>query len=178
MEGDGTARLFFGLPLPADAAETLARWASEIYAGAGARAVAPEDLHVTLAFLGRWPQAEVPQLADALRAAADGAERPLLGVSRYRETDRVGMLVLDDAEGRATGLQRRLSERLERFGYRPERRPWLPHVTVARFRARPRLRPALPTLAPFSPSDAALYHSVLRPAGAQYVVLEAVTLGE
>jgi hypothetical protein len=29
----------------------------------------------------------------------------------------------------------------------------------------------------FSPSEAALYHSVLRPDGAQYEVLEAVALG-
>ena len=38
-----------------------------------------------------------------------------------------------------------LSERLERLGvYRPEQRPWLPHVTVARFRRPPRLRPDRP----------------------------------
>jgi 2'-5' RNA ligase len=88
------------------------------------------------------------------------------------------MIVFDDEGGRAALLQERLSTRLERLGaYRPERRPWLPHVTVARFAERPRLRAPLPALGELSPSDAALYHSVLRPDGAQYTVLEAVSLG-
>jgi 2'-5' RNA ligase len=68
--------------------------------------------------------------------------------------------------------------RLEALGvYEPERREWLPHVTVLRFRERPRLRPRLPDLEPFMPSDAAVYLSRLRPGGAQYEVLESVLLG-
>jgi 2'-5' RNA ligase len=88
------------------------------------------------------------------------------------------MLVLDDAEGCAAALATDLFERLERLGvYERERRPWLPHVTVLRFRRPPRLRPPLPDLGEFSPSGAAVYHSVLRPGGAQYEVLEFVDLG-
>jgi hypothetical protein len=48
---------------------------------------------------------------------------------------------------------------------------------VARFRERPRLTPAVPDLGSFSPSEVALYHSVLRPAGAQYEILVSVALG-
>jgi len=70
------------------------------------------------------------------------------------------------------------AERLERLGvYRREQRPWLPHVTVLRFRERPRLQPPLPDLGEFVPSDAAAYHSVLRSSGAQYVVVESFALG-
>src|SRR5215211_4532760 len=57
------------------------------------------------------------------------------------------------------------------------RRAWLPHVTVLRFRERPRLRPELPDLGEVSPSEAAVYSSVLRPTGAQYEILESVPLG-
>src|SRR5207237_562441 len=71
-----------------------------------------------------------------------------------------------------------LRERREQLGvYEGERRVWLAHVTVLRFRQRPRLDPSLPDLSAFSPSDAALYHSVLRSTGAQYEVLEAFALG-
>jgi len=88
------------------------------------------------------------------------------------------MLVLDDDGERATRLAGDLHERLERLGvYERERRPWLPHLTVVRFRARPRLAPPLPELGAFGPSDAALYHSVLRSTGAQYEVLETFALG-
>ena len=44
---------------------------------------------------------------------------------------------------------------------------WHPHITVIRFRQAPRLRPAVPDLGTFSPSEAAVYHSVLRGSGAQ-----------
>ncbi len=88
------------------------------------------------------------------------------------------MLVLDDEDARATQLAHDLHERLEALGvYRREARPWLPHLTVLRFRERPRLRPPVPELGAFSPSGAAVYHSVLRPDGAQYTVLESAAVG-
>ena len=88
------------------------------------------------------------------------------------------MIVLEDVEGAATDLAGDLHGRLERLGvYRREGRPWLPHVTVLRFRRPPRLAPPLPDLGRFGPSDAALYHSVLRSTGAQYEVLETFALG-
>jgi 2'-5' RNA ligase len=61
--------------------------------------------------------------------------------------------------------------------YEREQRSWLPHVTVVRYRERPRLRPPAPELGSFTPSDAAVYMSSLRPTGAEYAVLEAVPLG-
>ena len=61
--------------------------------------------------------------------------------------------------------------------YERERRPWLPHVTVTRFRKPLGLDPALPEVEPFSPSDAAVYLSRLHPSGAQYEVLESFGLG-
>ena len=88
------------------------------------------------------------------------------------------MLVLEDEAGAAKTLAERLFERLEEIGvYRREQRPWLPHVTVLRFRSPPRFDPPVPALGTFSPSDAAVYHSLLRPSGAQYDVLETVALG-
>ena len=84
----------------------------------------------------------------------------------------------DDDDGRGAALADDLFGRLEALGvFRREARPWLPHVTVLRFRERPRLRPELPPLAPFSPSDAAVYLSRLRPSGAEYEVVESFALG-
>ena len=88
------------------------------------------------------------------------------------------MLVLEEPAGEAGRLAEGLFDGLERLGvYERERRPWLPHVTVLRFRTRPKLEPPMPDLKPFSPSDAAVYISRLRPSGAQYDVLESVPLG-
>jgi 2'-5' RNA ligase len=96
---------------------------------------------------------------------------------RYRETRSVGMLVLDDPTGEAARMARALHTLLEELGcYRREARPWLPHVTVLRFRERPRLAPPLPEIGPFAPSEAAAFLSRLHPSGARYEVLERCSL--
>jgi 2'-5' RNA ligase len=176
VAGDGRLRLFCALRLPDAAVDGIVDWqAREL---SEARIVPRENLHVTLAFLGPRPESAFAVVAGALCEAAAAAARPVLGVVRYRETRSVGMLVLDDEDGRATALAEDLHRRLGAAGvYEPEARRWLPHVTVVRFRSPPRLRPELPALGPVSPSEAAVYHSVLRPGGAQYEVLESVALG-
>jgi 2'-5' RNA ligase len=144
----------------------------------GVRLVPRDNLHLTLAFLGSRPAGEAAVIGAELRAAASAAERPVFEVADYRETRSVGMLTLADEGGRAAALADDLFGRLEQLGvYRREQRRWLAHLTVVRFRERPELRPALPELPPFSPSDAAVYLSRLRPSGAQYVVLESFGLG-
>jgi 2'-5' RNA ligase len=88
------------------------------------------------------------------------------------------MLVLDDPSGGATALAERVQLGLERLGvYERERRAWLPHVTVLRFRERPRLGPPVPEIGPFAPSGAAAFLSRLHPSGARYEVLESCLLG-
>jgi 2'-5' RNA ligase len=171
-------RLFCALRLPEAATAALVEWQRAAFAGADVRVLPRDHLHVTLAFLGHRPVEDVDAIVGTLRAAAERGERPRLSVRRYRETRSVGMLALDDEDGRAQALAHDLQERLEALGvYEPERREWLPHVTVIRFRRRPRLQPALPDLEPFVSSDAAVYLSRLRPGGAQYEVFESVALG-
>lgn len=175
---DERLRLFLGFRLPDTAARAVVAWEHEQLARERVRLVPLENLHVTIAFLGTQPAEEVGPIAGALRDAVGGVARPVLTPVRYRETRSVGMLVLDDDEGRATRIAEDAHGRLERLGvYEPERRKWLPHVTVARFRERPRLEPAIPDLGAVTLSDAAVYMSRLRPDGAQYEVLESVPLG-
>ena len=94
------------------------------------------------------------------------------------------MLVLEDDAGQAALLAGDVQERLEDLGiYRREGRPWLPHLTVARWNVRRldgarqerkracrwssrRLRlGSTPPVRTFVPSDAAAYLSGLHPAG-------------
>jgi 2'-5' RNA ligase len=166
------------LRFPDDALDRLVSWQRAELAGSDVRVVPREHLHVTLAFLGSRPADDVPTVVEALRAAAAVAEPPLLQALRYHETRSVGMVVLAETDDRAVRFADDLQRRLAELGvYRREARPWLPHVTVARFRARPRLDLAPPDLGVISPSDASLYNSVLRSTGAQYVILESVALG-
>lgn len=176
VTGDERLRLFCALRLPNDILDRIVEWQSEHLRDG--RIVPREHLHVTLAFLGGRPAAELPAITAALQAAAREAGKMVFSPRRYRETRSVGMLVLDDETKEGSHLAGRLFDGLEELGvYERERRPWLPHVTVLRFRAAPKLEAPVPELGTFSPSDAAVYISRLRPSGAQYDVLESVALG-
>lgn len=169
-------RLFCALQLPDDAAAELVAW-QERHLSRG-RIVPPGNLHLTLAFLGHRPADELPAIAGALRAAAREATAVELRPDGYRETRSVGMVVFEDVGGAGAALAADLESRLERLGvYRPEGRPWLAHVTVLRFRERPRLHPPPPSLPRVCAVRAAVYASALGPAGARYEVLETVDLG-
>jgi 2'-5' RNA ligase len=179
--GDERLRLFLALRLPEPDLDVLEAWQRQHVPAEGIRVVPREQLHVTLAFLGHRPAGELPVILAALHEAAAGVEAlPRLAPVRYRETRSVGMLVLDDEGGRAAALAADLQERLETLGvYRRERRRWLPHLTVARFREPRGLRPEVPNRGTYVliPSDASAYLSRLRPSGAQYDVLDSVALG-
>jgi 2'-5' RNA ligase len=173
VEVDDRIRLFLALELPQDVVVDLVAWGKE-HLTCG-RPV--ESLHVTLAFLGARPRGELERIVAVLRREAAATEPFLLAPVRYRETRSVGMLVLDDPSGRATSLAERVQLGLERLGvYERERRGWLPHVTVLRFRERPRLDPPVPDIPPFAPSGAAAFLSRLHPSGARYEVLDSCSL--
>lgn len=192
---DERLRLFLALQLPDPVVEALADWQSRHLRG---RIVPAANLHVTLAFLGSRPAHELESICAVLGEAAAEVAPPQLDVGRYRETRSVGMLVLSDRTRNAALLAARLHEELAALGlykqgvYKRERRLWLPHVTVVRYRERPRLSPPLPELPAFPPSGAAAFLSCLHPSGSrtqrhedlgpeyvgpEYVVLKSFPLG-
>jgi RNA 2',3'-cyclic 3'-phosphodiesterase len=183
--GDERIRLFCALQLPGGTIDELTAWQREHLQGGNVRdgrVVPPENLHVTLAFLGHRPAGEVPAVVDALRAASSAAGPVELRPVRYRETRSVGMIILDDVHGTATTLADDLGERLERLGaYRRGPRPWLPHVTVWRFKQRAGLAPEVTNIRSVHVVRSALYRSSLATGsgerGARYDALETAALG-
>ena len=170
--GDARLRLFLALRLPDDWLDALVAWQSRVFAARRVRIVPREHLHMTLVFLGSTPEGEVPAVIERLRAAAGAAGDVRLEPRGYRETRGAAMLTFEDIGGHGGALA-------DAAG-RHEDRPWLPHVTVARYRERPRLREEFPdTLRThvLVPSDAAAFLSKLRPSGAEYEVLASIRLG-
>ena len=175
VTGDERLRLFLALQLPDDVVAAIADWQARELRD---RVVPAGNLHVTLAFLGSRPAVELPSILAILGRAAGTAEPPVFELIRWRETRAAGMLELRDRTRNGAELAGRLHDELEALGvYRPEARPWWPHVTVLRYRERPRLSPPLPELGPFAPSGAAAFLSRLHPTGARYEVLESFRLG-
>jgi 2'-5' RNA ligase len=169
--GDDRLRLFLALRLPDDWLDWVAEWQQVAFAGTRARVVPREHLHVTLVFFGSRPAAELPAIVERLERAAVAAAPVELRGARYRETRAVAMLAFEDVGGHGAALAAAAG--------RTEERPWLPHVTLARFRERPRVKEELPDrirTGVLVPSDAAAYLSKLRPSGAEYEILASAPL--
>jgi 2'-5' RNA ligase len=133
-------RLFFGLPLPADLREGLARWRKH-YPGIEGWC-GTEGLHLTLAFLGQRPPGALPVLEGIATTVAGrhGAialtTRALGSFSRSGATRLLwlGLAPSPALAALAEDLRRNLLGAGEAF----DTKPFHPHVTLARFRqARP-----------------------------------------
>lgn len=184
------ARLFVALDLPDEVRDGLAAWGREALGDAALRPVAPESLHITLAFLGYLGEKEIPRLAEIV--AASGGPAPAIQLAhpvQRPERGRARLFALPAESPGAVELQASLQEKLvEARLYKPEKRPFWPHVTVARVRREERgsKRPApvsrppktLPKalLQAFVGVRLTLYRSELQPRGAQYIPLAQVEL--
>jgi RNA 2',3'-cyclic 3'-phosphodiesterase len=172
------------LDLPEDVRTRLAAWRDELVAERDdLRPVAEEALHVTLAFLGYRAEHEAAAIAEAIKSPAGDAPNLVPGevVPIPPRRPRLFALDLDDPDGTCVRLQQDVSDALEagRF-YKPEKRPFWPHVTLARVKRDRRAEPLPadpPPLEPFSAAQLTLYRSTLRPQGAKYDALAKVPLG-
>jgi RNA 2',3'-cyclic 3'-phosphodiesterase len=178
--------MFVALDLPEGPRGGLAAWRDELVAGRrDLRPVAESALHVTLVFLGWQAEKDVERIAAAAFGPAGGLEPARLAATAVKplppRRPRLFALDLADEGERALKLQGAMSTALEaaRF-YRPEKRPFWPHVTLARVKRGERAEP-LPELPPpgeaFDAADLTLYRSTLRPQGALYEPLARARMG-
>lgn len=184
------ARLFVALDLPDELREGIVAWGGRELKDPALRIVRPESLHVTLAFLGYLPEKEIGRLGEIVEGLHSPAPEIRLGEPVAKPSGRHPRLFALPVESPgAVALQSELEEMLvEARLYTPEKRPFWPHVTVARVKPegkgskRPReveRRPGgLPKdlLQPTRAVRTRLYRSELKPSGAEYLPLAQVKL--
>jgi RNA 2',3'-cyclic 3'-phosphodiesterase len=179
-----SARLFAAVDLPAEVRARLAAFAHACAAADPAlRAVGENALHVTLAFLGHRPVADVDAAVDAVRSAAPGPMALELGEPLWLAPRRPHVLTvaLVDVDGALARLHGDVVARLAAaLRWAPERRAFRPHVTVARVRRGPAPRRRGLASAPrgaFAGEALTLYRSHLGAGPARYEALVRVPLG-
>ncbi|MGH2845609.1 MAG: 2'-5' RNA ligase family protein, partial [Thermoleophilaceae bacterium] len=124
------------LDLPAEARASLAAWSDELVEGRrDLRPVRAEALHVTLVFLGWQDEQAAEKIAEAAFGAPSGLAAPRLRAAGVRalppRSPRLFALALEDDEDRASRVQGAISGALEAGRwYRPEKRPFWPHLTL------------------------------------------------
>ena len=184
-------RLFVALDLDDAARRAIAalqqRVAMALGTGPSVKMVDPMRMHLTLAFLGEIAEPAVPAIVDALSTHIDrrpfAAEFQGLGVFPTRGAPRILWLGVGEGATQIGEVQREVASRLTRFGVPLERRPFHPHLTLARWRTsdptdRRRALSVDPhaVVARLGVDHLTLYHSRLSPAGPTYTALTRVNL--
>jgi len=171
-----TSRLFVAGELPGEVRRLLAAWQQAELASRGEVRV-NRSLHLTLCFLGDVADEVVPDVAAALRAVRF-APVPLTPAEVLflpeRGPRRVVALRLDDPSGTLADLQAQVAAALAALEVcEPERRPYLPHLTVARFRGKGHPFSLHNVNIPeFRLERVVLYSSLLEASGAVHTPLE------
>ena len=135
------------------------------------------NYHITLIFLGDIASDRVDTITDATAQLCADTEPFSLTVNRlsvFPESahPRV-MAMLATPAPALEELQAKISQSLHRRGFQFSKRPYRPHMTVARVRGRSALELELPVIEPlnFDVATLTLYQSIRREDGVRYEVL-------
>ncbi len=125
-------RLFTGLEIPPDIGQTLSGMRGGL---PGARWIDPENYHVTLRFIGDIDGVAANEIASTLeRVNRKPFEVALQGLSSFGSKKPRAVVASVVPSRPLMELQAELERIVQRFGFDPEGRKFIPHVTLARLR--------------------------------------------
>jgi 2'-5' RNA ligase len=183
-----SVRAFLAVDLSDEAREMLTRVADRLGDALppDVRVIPPENLHLTLKFLGNFPEAELPRLVRAvlprvIKTKPFEIEIGGLGAFPSARAARVVWVGVMEGGAPLARLARQLESATSRVGVDRERRPYRGHLTLARLRTPARVH--LDELgdtghAPVPVREVVLYRSDLSSSGARYTALARFPLGE
>lgn len=177
------SRLFFGLEIPTDIKQRLLGVIAPV---SGAKWQSPEQLHITLLFLGDVEQGRIVGLCDAVRGLpVEAFELEVTGLGCFGQprSPRNLWAGVQPPEPVAA-LHGALKTRMAGLGIAPESRPFRPHITLARFKKQRGSVEALledhrdSVFGQFAVSEILLLESNQGPSGSVYSVVERFPLAD
>ncbi len=129
-------RLFVGVELPEDVRERLVSLCAGV---PGARWVPPENMHLTLRFIGEVANGEADDIYHALSAVRPRSfNLALSGVGHFETAGEVRALWVGvERNAELVALRNSIESALVRIGVPPDGRRFTPHVTLARLKDTP-----------------------------------------
>jgi 2'-5' RNA ligase len=187
-----TIRTFIALELPPSLISLLAKVQEDLQSmGLRAKWVRPENIHLTLKFLGNINPADIDNIGGAMVDAVGKIETFHLvaegiGVFPGSKRPRVIWVGLKGKVQSLFAMQRLLEDNLAALGYAKEKRPFKGHLTLGRFKQRvnPRvIRRVLQelgdlTIEKFAARRVIFYRSDLKPTGAVYSQLQQASFND
>jgi 2'-5' RNA ligase len=182
-------RLFVAVELPEPVRRALTRVQETLRASLGRGGVSwtkPDNLHLTLKFIGEWPEQRVAELCESLSRVSvpemqlslgDAGPLPPRGPARVLVVDLLGEVQ------QLLELARQVEERCHEAGVPREARSYMPHATLARLRPPRRidadlLAAATPKLPQeFTVDRFVVMQSQLSPQGSTYTPIATFGLG-
>ncbi len=190
-------RLFWAIALPDDVHDAIARLQSELARRVPrdtVRWTPPHNVHLTLVFLGNRPREEVADLVARVEEVLQGVppfhmELEAVGVFPNWRRPRIVWLGVGGNLDTLSRVQAAVARAMVLMGWKPEKRPFTPHLTIGRVRKglgsatlaqlvdvvrRVKVEP----FGAHEVREVVLFRSDLRPTGAVYTPVGRVTLGE
>ncbi|WP_284641314.1 RNA 2',3'-cyclic phosphodiesterase [Paenibacillus silviterrae] len=131
-------RLFIAVPIPSRVKDSLKGYMLDLQASLSFQKwVHPDDLHITLKFLGGTPVKMKEKLEEQLASLANGLSTFHLSVGElgaFGKPAAPGVLqagVHGDTDA-LKHMHRRVEQLAAAHGFAPEERPYKPHITLAR----------------------------------------------
>ncbi len=186
-----TIRTFIATPLPEQVVSFIRELQREIKSyGLNVKWVRPENIHITLKFLGEIDKADVGRIGEAMAGAVKGSHPVSLagkgiGVFPGIKRPRVIWLGLRGETFPLIELQKRVDAALEDIGFPKEGRPFKAHLTLSRVKGKVDSKKLLDIMKKFGDAESEsfvadqiiLFKSDLRPTSAVYTRLVTADLG-
>jgi len=182
-------RLFTAIDLPDAVCDNLIALLERLKPTVRIKWSPPSNLHITTKFIGEWPEERLPELKQALGGLASRQAIPVqirnVGFYPNPHSPRVFFAGIE-APPELAGLAGEIDQALERIGVAAEKRPYSPHLTLARIKEPvplQKLRQAIADLdslefGAFQADRFHLYQSRTSPAGSVYTKLSEFPLSK
>ena len=164
-------RLFFALWPDDGVRAQLAGWSRELHALCGGRPTRPENLHVTLAFLGSVEEARVAEVERAAGTVRPRACPLILDQPGYWKHNRIAWAGASVVPAELEALVADLRGALTKSGIGFDSKGFVSHVTLLRDSREPKVMPELKPIE-WKIEGFALVQSVTLPRGSRYEVLQ------
>ena len=183
-------RTFIAIELPAHIRASLEGITGRLQkAAAEVRWVKTADIHLTLKFLGTIEEERIPELTASIEQCIAGiapftVSVGCLGAFPNEHNPQVIWIGAREESGRLSMMHKALESGLARMGFKEEKRPFAPHLTLGRLKSPRGKGAARQGIEDFKSADCGsyevgsicLFKSDLKPGGAVYTLLKSFSL--